>query len=138
VHINGPFPAGRFSDLKIARERLTLLLEASEFEGEMALADGGYQDGWLYFETPTGENNEDQRMKATARARHETINRRFKVWRILNDRYHGNLSKHANIVMAIGNLTQMIIESKGHEATEEELEEGLFEVEYFDRYEDDE
>jgi hypothetical protein len=59
---NGPFPAGKFSDLKIARERLTLSLEISEFEDEMVLADGGYQDGYLHFETPTGEVNEDQHM----------------------------------------------------------------------------
>jgi DDE superfamily endonuclease len=137
VHINGPFPAGKFSDLKIARERSTLLLESSEFEDEMALADGGYQDGYLHFETPTGEVNEDQHMKGIARARHETINRRFKLWKILNNRYHGNLDKHADVFMAIANITQLVIESKGHEATEEEHEEGLFQVEYYDRYNND-
>jgi hypothetical protein len=124
VHIkNGPFPAGKFSDLKIARERLTLSLEISEFEDEMVLADGGYQDGYLHFETPTGEVNEDQHMKGIARARHETITRRFKLWKILNNRYHGILDKHAYVFMAIANITQLVIESKGHEATEEEHEE---------------
>jgi DDE superfamily endonuclease len=139
VHVNGPFPAGRYSDLKIARERLTTLLENSVCEGEMALADGGYQDGYLYFETPTGDNeSEDQRMKAIARARHETINRRLKVWRILNNRYHGNIAKHGHIFMAVANITQLGIETRGHDVNEEDTEGGLFEVEYYDRNEDDE
>jgi DDE superfamily endonuclease len=139
VHVNGPFPAGKWSDLKIARTKLTLMLEASQFDDEMALADGGYQDGYLYFETPTGENNEDQRMKAIARARHETINRRFKLWKILSNRYHGtNLERHAHIFMAIANITQLLIERTGHDATDEDTENGLFEVEYYDRYDDDE
>jgi hypothetical protein len=115
-----------------------MLLKNSKCKGEMALADGGYQDGYLFFETPTGDNNEDQLMKAIARARHETINRRFKVWKILNDRYHGDLNKHGYIFMAIANITQIVIETKGHETTEEDEDNGLFEVEYFDRYDDDE
>jgi DDE superfamily endonuclease len=76
VHVNGPFPCGQWHDLTVARDSLCYKLAGSEFEDEMAVADGGYQDGYEFFETPTGHNNYDQLMKAQARARHETINRR--------------------------------------------------------------
>jgi hypothetical protein len=46
----------------------------------MMLADGGYDDGYKIFETPTGEQNANQTMKALARARHETVNGKLKSW----------------------------------------------------------
>jgi hypothetical protein len=39
--------------------------------------------------------------------------------------------------MAIGNITQLVIETKGHEGTEEEYKSGLFEVGYYDVYDAD-
>lgn len=62
------------NDLQIARSWLIFELD----DNEKYLADGGYRDGQQYSETPNGLNNDDQRMKAAARARHETANRRFK------------------------------------------------------------
>jgi hypothetical protein len=100
----------------------------------MALADGGYQDGYEFFETPTGESNEDQRMKQIARARHETINRRMKEFGILQQQYTGDLNKHVFIFMCIANLTQFQIEVNGTYWLEYGgPETGLFDVEYYDR-----
>ena len=52
-------------------------------EGEKILADGGYRDRNV-FETPTGYNNKDQRMKKVARSRHETFNARIKNFNVLS------------------------------------------------------
>jgi DDE superfamily endonuclease len=109
VHVNGPYPCGRWHDLTVARDDLCYKLAASEFEDEMALADGGYQDGYEFFETPTGHNNADQRMKAQARARHETINRKLKQWGILGQRFRQSPDQHGKYFMAVANLVQYLI-----------------------------
>jgi hypothetical protein len=113
-------------------------LKDSEFPDEMALADGGYQDGYELFETPTGEHNDDQRMKAIARARHETVNRRFKRWRLLKNTFICPLGKHYLVFKAVANITQLEIKFRGMVhlwETEEEMTN--FDVEYFDNYDED-
>ena len=70
---NGPFPAGKWPDINIARLGLIQLLDA----GEYYAADGGYSDGHQFASTPNGLNDYEQRTKALARARHETVNRCF-------------------------------------------------------------
>jgi hypothetical protein len=138
VLVNGPFPAGEWPDLRIAREKLCPLIADSEFPDELALADGGYFDDYEFFDTPTGENNEEQKMKADARARHKTINRRFKQWGILQQIYRGSLHRHGHIFQAIANITQLMFEHYGIRNTEEDGPEELFNVEYYDRcFEDD-
>jgi hypothetical protein len=130
VHTNGPFPCGEWNDITVARDDLCYKLADSEYEGEMALADGGYRDGYEFFETPTGHNNEDQRMKAQARARHETINRRFKMWGILGQRFRQKPHHHGRIFLAIANLTQFLIMTIEFEP--EEGERRLFTIHYND------
>ena len=101
----------------------------------MILADGGYNDGFQFFETPTGENNDDQNMKSIARARHETINRRLKQWGILNRRFRHCHYKHGVAVKAIANITQMILECDwefGYQFDDNEPIGAAFQVEYFD------
>ena len=51
------------------------------------------------------------RMKERVRARHETINGRFKMWNILNDRYRHDIHRHANVMRAIAVITQIEIEN---------------------------
>jgi DDE superfamily endonuclease len=113
VHVNGPYPCGAWHDLTVARDSLCYKLAASEFEGEMALADGGYQDGYQFFETPTGHNTPDQKMKADARARHETVNRRFKMWNVLGERFRADAALHGTFFHAVANLTQFLIMASG-------------------------
>jgi hypothetical protein len=105
VWVNGPFPCGSWPDLRIARDWLIYELEA----GEMYCADGGYLDGNQYSVTPNGLNNEDQRMRSLARARHETVNRRFKEFDILGRRFRHNVVKHGVAFMAVANITQLTI-----------------------------
>ena len=48
VWINGPFPCGEWSDLKIALEAFVYMFEGDE----RVVADKGYQGHPLYFDTP--------------------------------------------------------------------------------------
>ena len=66
---NGPFPCGN-SNLRIARVGLVRYL----LEGEMILADGGYNDGNKVFSTPSGVHDVHARMRSLCPAIHETIN----------------------------------------------------------------
>jgi len=114
VWISGPYPAGSWPDLRIARDWIIYEIE----EGEMILADGGHCDGHQFFMTPNGQNDDDQHMKAIARARHETINRRFKQWDILGSRWRHPLDRHGLVVRAIGSIIHFMIEERG--CTEQE------------------
>jgi hypothetical protein len=130
VHTNGPYPCGQWHDLTVARDDLCYKLADSDFEDEMALADGGYADGYNFFETPTGHNNADQKMKAVARARHETINRRFKMWGVLGQRFRGKPHNHSKFFNAVANLTQFLIMVHGNNTDENERP--LFDINYND------
>lgn len=127
VWLNGPYPCGAWPDLRIARHSLVYALASGE-PSEMAVADGGYNDGFEFFETPTGVRNDDQRMKSVARARHETINRRFKQFGILDRRFRHSKDQHGLVMWAIANIVHMVMSLEG--TTEEEA--GLFQVEYKD------
>jgi DDE superfamily endonuclease len=129
VHTNGPYPCGQWHDLTVARDDLCYKIADSVDRNEMALADGGYADGYHFFETPTGHNNWDQRMKAEARARHETINRRFKMWSVLGQRFRGKPECHEEYFNAVANLTQFLIMTSGFDDDERQL----FQVEYNDQ-----
>jgi hypothetical protein len=118
VWLNGPYPCGSHPDLKIARLGVFRLLAI----GEMVLADGGYRDGGVFAETPTGHNNNDQKMKKLARARHETVNKRLKQFNILANVYRCSLDDHGYIFRAITIITQIAIQT----------EEPLFSMHYKD------
>lgn len=75
----------------------------------MVLADGGYRDGRVYCETPTGLNNDDQKMKSIARSRHETMNRRLKQFGVLVQTFRHDLQKHVYCFHAIANIVQLDI-----------------------------
>jgi len=126
VWINGPCPAGSWPDLRIARDWLIYALQ----DGEMVLADGGYHDGCGFFETPNGNNDGDQYMKALVRARHETINRRFKQWSILGSRYRHSLEKHGLVFRAIASITHFMM--KEYNYTDQDPSSNIYGVNYKD------
>jgi hypothetical protein len=118
VWVNGPYPCGEWPDIQIARDWLIYELD----RGEKYLGDGGYFDGNQWSETPTGLNNEDQKMKAEARARHETVNGRFKQFGVLERRFRHKIHLHGKVFMAVANLVQAAIQ--GQHPT--------FQVDYYD------
>lgn len=119
VWVNGPYACGRYPDLTIARDKIVNFLH----RGEKILADGGYRDGRVYMETPTGLNNYDQRMKKLARARHETVNSRLKIFSILRKLYRHDLNSHRMVFHSIAVMTQIAIQ----------VDHPLFQIYYYDR-----
>jgi hypothetical protein len=90
----------------MARDWLTHELE----HWEKHLADGGCADESGFSETPNGLNNQDQRMKADARARHETANGRLKRWGVLERRFRHRAFLHGKVFQSIANTTQLEIQ----------------------------
>ena len=71
--------------------------------------------GSLYHETPDKSRRDTpyERMKAKARARHETINGRIKVFGCLSNRWRHPLKKHGTAFRAVANIIQVQIEKEG-------------------------
>ena len=120
VWVNGPYPAGQWPDLCVSRDGLNQALD----DDEMFVADGGYKHkkgGWSL--TPSGYRTRLQHMQAVARARHECINRYFKVFGAFRIQWRHHRSKHGIAFYAAANLVQARIQ----------LEPAAFQVLYKDR-----
>mmetsp|Transcript_22629 Transcript_22629/g.55926 ORF Transcript_22629/g.55926 Transcript_22629/m.55926 type:complete len:137 (+) Transcript_22629:649-1059(+) len=108
--INGPFKCGNWPDLKIARDHLHEILP----QGEYYLADAGYRcqhsPSVTKFDIPAHEREDMDRLMAY----HETINGKFKHWKILNDRFRGSENKHGGAFFAVAVLTQLEIAEGMH------------------------
>ena len=92
VWINGSFRCG-MADITIARQAVVSALE----EGEMAEADGGYRGEPFYTKVPkaaSSKSKEEAYMKTVARSRHETANKRLKIYGILKKAFRHDLTKH--------------------------------------------
>jgi hypothetical protein len=119
VWINGPFPCGQWSDLKIFWHALMGELEA----GEKVETDLGFRGEKFH-------SNEDniflsesgQWQKYLVHACHETVNKRLKQWNCLHRVSWHNLRKHGPVFRAVASITQLAIENG----------EPLFDVEYND------
>ena len=105
VWLNGPFPCGEFPDLKIAKMELVHMFEGDE----RAVADNGYRGYPEWFDIPWKhlDTVEQKTRKSLARARHETVNGRFKGWRILGERFRHDLCKHGPVMHAVANIEQL-------------------------------
>jgi hypothetical protein len=108
VHTNGPFGAGHWQDLRVARnwlhhDRLPRV--------EYYLADHICRDpngpSVTREELPAGERTQYDKLMA----HHETINRRFKEWNILQHRFHHGEELHSIVFQAIAaSIVQLQIE----------------------------
>lgn len=101
----GGVPCGENPDLLIARDFFVDMLE----EGEKAVADKGYNDA-KYFVTP--KNTPHYPNIHVLLARHETVNKRIKQWKILGTRFRHSLYRHPMCFYAIINITQIALESE--------------------------
>ena len=109
VWTNGPF-RGSKNDMTIFREGLMAHIP----EGKLVIADKGYR-GEPMVSYPNPQDREDVAIfKARALARHETVNKRFKDFKILGETFrHANgdpLGSHRVYFFAIVVLTQVKIE----------------------------
>ena len=100
-----PFLCGSHPDLRIARQWLHNVLPPGEF----CVADGGYRDkhGPSVVQSMVPEN--ELRAFKLIRARHETVNGRFKEWKILSNTCRHHESCHSSVFHAIATITQIEI-----------------------------
>ena len=120
VWINGPYPAGTWTDIKIFNKVLRHFLEP----GERVEADNGYVGAVDKVKCPNNPCNpvENEPKQSRVRSRHETINGRFKTWQVLKNTYRHDIKRHGEVFRAIAIITQLGIEHG----------EPLFQVEYED------
>jgi hypothetical protein len=106
--INGPFLPGEWNDLEIFRSGLMTWLEVFE----RVEADDGYEgEAPLKVKCPSSiaVPDERQRLMVIVRRRHETVNRRFKKWKILSDVFRHDLGMHGRVFSAIVVISQLAI-----------------------------
>lgn len=109
VWYHGPFPCGAFPDIKIYNLKLKTLL----LTGEKVIADKGYKGDFTVC-TPLNASDEDHKKSMSiSRARHETINRRFKQMQALKQVWRHDRTKHIFALEAVLALTQLEFEN-GH------------------------
>ena len=96
---------GIYNGITIFREGLKQKLEK---EGEKAEADLGYRGEPDTIRHPRDYKSwSDQKAKAYVLMRHETINRRFKQFKILSDKFWHDVRKHESVFRAVLVLTQI-------------------------------
>lgn len=109
VCVNGPFPCGTWSDIMIFRDKLKGILD----RGERVEADSGYGGEIMHIDLPHQARGSKvwKKKKVCVRARHETVNGRFKDWGILRKIYIHHLGKHHIVFHAVVVITQLGIEN---------------------------
>jgi hypothetical protein len=104
VWINGPYACGSWADIRIFRHVLIHHLG----EGEMVEADRGYRGEPGYIRTAEAAVSiADSSASFRARARQETVNGRFKNWKILSTRFRHPIQKHVHAFSAVAAITQI-------------------------------
>jgi hypothetical protein len=121
VWIQGPYPAGKYTDIKIFIKVLRNFLEPGE---RVEADDEGYRGHPDKIKCPGNDANptENWAMQGRVRARHETLNGRLKNWGILSQVFHHHIMTHGDVFRACAVVTQLIVENG----------EPLFEVEHKD------
>jgi hypothetical protein len=104
--IKGPFAPGPWPDIKIFRGWLKQKLQ----KGEMVEADAGYRGDFRVSCPSDWRTPKECAMKKAARARHETVNRRFKQFHCLKNFRH-NKELHVHCFNSIAVITQLAIEN---------------------------
>lgn len=121
--INGPYEPGDWPDIKIFRNSLMSHLD----NNERVEADDGYVgEAPQHVKCPMSFTNPEDTLKiqSRVRARHETVNKRFKQWGCLQQVFRHDLHRHADVFRACAVITQIALE----------LGEPLFEVDYVDNH----
>ena len=104
VWINGPFPAGDYPDLKISRNGILEWIEPLE----RIVADDGYAGCWKIIHPQQGRT--DNTVLRRILARHENINLKIKKFKVMSERYAGDLAFHSVIAHAVFNVLQISID----------------------------
>jgi hypothetical protein len=123
VWINGPFEPGIWNDISIFRSAILGELD----EGERVEADDGYiGEAPRHVKCPSSitQREDTELSQSLVRRRQETVNRRFKQFGVLNQKYRHDIRDHGDIFHCIAVITQLAIKNG----------EPLFSVDYEDPY----
>ena len=103
--VNGPFACGLWSDWKIFKEGgLLFNLDPNE----RVEADDGYDNGDPeYVKSRSGIFHDNDTVRNTVRARHETVNKRFKQFGAMSKVFRHGPAKHSIIFDSVATLTQL-------------------------------
>lgn len=115
--INGPYAPGVWNDVMIFQDKLKKKL----CRGERVEADGGYQDPKCDGPKDMCLRMSQEYAKKVLRGRHETVNRRMKVFNCLKHVFRHEIHKHRDCFEAVAVLVQVNIKYGG---------EPLFKVKY--------
>jgi hypothetical protein len=120
VWIQGPYPVGKYTDIKIFNKVLRHFLDP----GEQVEANEGYVGHPDKIKCPqnVGTPAEKWAMQGRVRARHEMLNGWLKNWGILSQVYRHDIMRHGDVFRACAVVTQLTIKNC----------EPLFKVEYKD------
>lgn len=105
IWVNGPFPCGKYPDLKIFKSDMLKSLN----DGEYVIADNGYPHNRCI----TADNVEEDfsEIHSRIRARHETVNKRLKQFDVLKFEFRHSLNKHCICFHAVSELTAISLDS---------------------------
>jgi hypothetical protein len=102
VWLNGPFPCGSYNDHKIYTEGLGMMLKNVN---EKAVADAGYSHYTI--SKKYNGSHEWKKAKSRIRARYESVNSRFKNFKICESIFRHPLHLHSDVIRCIVLLTQL-------------------------------
>jgi hypothetical protein len=110
VWIQGPYPAGKYTDIKIFNKVLHNFLQP----GEQVEADKGYRGHPDKIKCPGNDANpaENRGMQGRVRAHHEMLNRRLKTWGILSQVFRHHITMHCNVFRVCAVVTQLTIQDR--------------------------
>ena len=103
VWVNGPFPCGKYPDIKIFKNSMVQALR----EEECLIADNGYNHQKCI--TPNTVSDDNRKLHSRIRARHETVNRRLKIFSILRQVYRHPLDDHWLYFHAVAQIVALTI-----------------------------
>ncbi len=115
VWVNGPFPAGEFSDQRI----FNLNMKNNLGGHGKALADAGYAGPRVVHGSIL--NDLDGQRAGRLRARHEQINGGLKSFSCLKNRWRHGLHKHSTCFFAVATVVQVQLESSSWNINEQEV-----------------
>ncbi len=104
--VHGPFAPGKWNDITIYRSLLKRRLAL----GERVEADAGYAGDFTISVPDDATTFSQIFMKNDARARHETVNKRLKQFKVLKEFRH-EIDFHQSCFDAVAVITQLGIEN---------------------------
>ena len=108
VWLQGPYPCGDWPDVRIARSCLHFWL----LPWEKYVSDGLYKLCRGYAMTPVRrERSHMDYVRGVVRARHESVNRRFKIFKILSHKYCHPIETHGDVFRSVSNIVQILLEN---------------------------